>query len=196
LHLLCSVDASVPVRLRGNSGRLRQVLLNLGGNAVKFTAHGAVIIRAGLDREDENSAMVRFSVRDTGIGIPAGRQADIFSPFTQGDSSTTRKYGGTGLGLSISKQLVELMGGQIGVESQPGKGSKFWFTALFEKRPVELPGVQELSAAMMEKNEASRLESASGRSSRRILVAEDDATNQKVALAILEKLELPEGRGR
>ena len=136
LDLVCLADPRVPSLIRGDPGRLRQILLNLAGNAVKFTHQGGVTIRAEPETEDQHSAVIRFSVADTGIGLPAGPREDLFSPFTQGDGSVTRKYGGTGLGLAISRQLAELMGGRIGVESELGKGSTFWFTARFEKQPV------------------------------------------------------------
>jgi len=136
LELVCMVEPEVPSLLRGDPGRLRQILVNLGGNAVKFTVQGKIVIRASLECEDERNATIHFSVSDTGIGIPADRKDILFTPFTQVDGSTTRKYGGTGLGLAISKQLAELMGGRIGAESQEGKGSTFWFTAVFEKQPA------------------------------------------------------------
>ena len=186
LPLAWSLDPGVPVRLRGDPGRLRQILLNLGGNAVKFTAKGCVDIRARLDREDEHSATIRFSVEDTGIGIPAARQAEIFSPFTQGDGSTTRKYGGTGLGLSISKQLAELLGGEIGVESEPGRGSSFWFTAVFEKQPAA-SRVEPPRKAARAGGEAARRPGVRGKCAGRVLIVEDNVTNQQVALAILNK---------
>ena len=128
VEFTCFVDPVSEVGLLGDPERLRQVLVNLSGNAVKFTEKGNVDIQAEMIGEDENLAVIRFTISDTGIGIPKDRLKTIFSSFTQVDGSTTRRFGGTGLGLSISKRLVELMGGQIGVESEEGMGSTFWFT--------------------------------------------------------------------
>ncbi len=133
LSLMTYVDPKVPPWLRGDPVRLKQILLNLADNAIKFTSRGEVVIRATLDNEDSDSVGICFSVTDTGIGLSEDGQAKLFRPFVQADGSTTRKYGGTGLGLSICKRLADLMGGEIGVESVEGKGSTFWFTVNFSR---------------------------------------------------------------
>jgi len=178
------IDPEVPVHLRGDPGRLRQILINLAGNAVKFTSTGGVAIRTRLVSEDGTTACLRFSVIDSGIGIPREKQAALFAPFTQVDSSTTRKYGGTGLGLAISKQLAEAMGGIIGLESESGTGSTFWFTATFEKR-----NAGELSAAPAFANLLGL----------RVLVVDDQETNRLLATSLLTSWgcrfsEAPEGK--
>jgi signal transduction histidine kinase/CheY-like chemotaxis protein/HPt (histidine-containing phosphotransfer) domain-containing protein len=129
------IDDDVPPMARGDANRLRQVLMNLIGNAVKFTEKGEIIIRASMAGSREGGLLVHFAITDTGAGIPADRMERLFKSFSQVDASTTRRYGGTGLGLAISKQLAELMGGEIGVESELGKGSTFWFTIALQ--PVE-----------------------------------------------------------
>jgi len=133
LEIASFIAPDLPSRLMGDPGRLRQVLANLTGNALKFTKEGEIYIKVEMVEELENRAKVRFSINDTGIGIPIDKQTTIFESFAQADGSTTREYGGTGLGTTISKQLAELMGGEIGVESEEGKGSTFWFTAVFGK---------------------------------------------------------------
>jgi signal transduction histidine kinase/CheY-like chemotaxis protein len=139
LELLCAADPAVPTLLRGDPGRLRQILTNVAGNAVKFTHAGEVAVRVSMVGKDGDEVLLRFSVCDTGIGIPRDKLDLLFDKFSQVDASTTRHYGGTGLGLAISKQLAELMGGEIGVQSEEGKGSEFWFTARLGLRAEGTP---------------------------------------------------------
>ena len=134
LELVGLVSAQVPTALRGDPGRIRQILTNLVSNGIKFTSEGEVAVHIHRVEETLDSVKVKVEVIDTGVGIPPEVQTRLFTPFTQADSSTTRRYGGTGLGLAISKQLVELMHGEIGIDSKPGKGSTFWFTVCFEKQ--------------------------------------------------------------
>ncbi len=171
LDLVCIIEPGVPILLRGDPGRLRQIFVNLGGNAVKFTHCGGITIRASLEHQTEERAALRFTVTDTGIGIPADKREMLFSPFTQADSSTTRKYGGTGLGLAISKQLAELMGGTIGLESTENLGSTFWFTAMFEKQPAD---------------RISKPEPLADLSGERILVVDDHDTNRLLVTTLLK----------
>jgi signal transduction histidine kinase/DNA-binding response OmpR family regulator len=171
LELVCQATPEVPSLLRGDPGRLRQILINLTGNAIKFTQSGEVDIRVSL-REDiaDGQARLRFEVRDTGIGIPADKLGKLFSSFTQVDASTTRKYGGTGLGLSISKRLVELMGGQIGVDSVMGQGTTFWFSIdlACQTAPAPTPSLEPTVLA-----------------GKRVLVVDDNATNRRLLEVLL-----------
>ncbi len=137
LEFVCSSENQVPDRLTGDSARLRQILLNLVGNAIKFTAKGKVEVSVSVLSRDEENVELRFSIRDTGIGISEAKKETLFKEFTQADTSTTRLYGGTGLGLAICKQLVDLMGGKIGVNSRVGDGAEFWFTTRFPYKEVE-----------------------------------------------------------
>jgi CheY-like chemotaxis protein len=139
LELVCLVQPSVPERVIGDPGRLRQVLLNLVNNAIKFTAQGEVVVRTKIVADaafTDDMVRIRVEVQDSGIGIPADVQPRLFSAFSQADASTTRKFGGTGLGLSICQRLIDAMGGEIGVESEPGKGSCFWFELPLPVVPV------------------------------------------------------------
>ena len=185
LSLLSQVSPDIPQLIRGDAHRLRQVLTNLVGNAIKFTESGQVTLEAVLESPCDHVARVRFSVADSGIGIRQDQVSTLFSPFVQADSSTTRKYGGTGLGLAICKQLVEMMGGTIGVDSREGHGSTFSFTAIFE-----LPTSEDEQLGNHRRDGAFVSPASVGLSRRvaRILVAEDNATNREVALAQLQKL--------
>jgi PAS domain S-box-containing protein len=191
LALSCQIPPELPDALLGDPTRLRQIVMNLVGNALKFTARGEVIVRAEMVRdgrvqpetaaEGADRVVFHFSVADTGIGIPLDKQKLIFEPFTQSDNSTTRRYGGTGLGLSISSHLVALMGGNMWVESQPGQGSTFHFKVRF--------GLQKLDARRTISAEPVASPHSPGKDQRRfkILLAEDNLVNQKVAVRFLEK---------
>ncbi|MCC6641239.1 MAG: response regulator [Deltaproteobacteria bacterium] len=181
IRLEASVCDGVPAWLLGDGGRIRQVLVNLVSNAVKFTKKGSVAVHLRCDGLVEARATLRFEVRDTGIGIPPDAIEKIFDAFTQADASTTRRFGGTGLGLTISREIVACMGGELGVESEEGRGSCFWFV-------LPLP-VCEPPAAHAEAGTVARAPArASGDRSLRVLAAEDNAVNQRVLLRLLERL--------
>jgi signal transduction histidine kinase len=139
LRVTAQVSDEAHGQLRGDPLRLRQVLLNLVANAIKFTEHGEVSVKVGVADCSEHNVQLLFEVQDTGIGLSSDAQARLFQPFVQADGSITRKYGGTGLGLAISKQLIEMMGGRVGVDSQPDQGSRFWFTARFQRARAAQP---------------------------------------------------------
>ncbi|HHO75649.1 MAG TPA: PAS domain-containing sensor histidine kinase, partial [Deltaproteobacteria bacterium] len=185
LELISFLAPDVTSLLVGDPGRLRQVLANLVGNAMKFTEQGEVFIKAELQQETRDKICIRFSVRDTGIGIPRDKQEKIFDIFTQADGSMTRKYGGTGLGLAISKELTQLMGGEIGVESEEGVGSTFWFTAVFSRQG---------------KNACPKSAENIDISALKVLVVDDNETNRLILMEYLQSwgclaVEAPDGEG-
>ena len=183
LTLECRIAPTVPTRWLGDAGRLRQILLNLVGNAVKFTERGGVAVDIGLDRDCGSDAIVKVTVRDTGIGIPVEVQQKIFDPFAQADGTMSRRFGGTGLGLTIVQRLVEMMGGTIGLTSVPGEGSIFWFTVRLKKAKGAGDGQASHSGHTVTLD-AGRIGGLAGR---RILLAEDDHTNCEVFLGMLER---------
>ena len=185
LELDSLIDPDVPLFLKGDAGRLCQIIANLIGNAIKFTAKGSVSLHILKDAEDEQQAALRFLVRDSGIGIAEDKLKMIFEPFTQADSSTTRNYGGTGLGLAISRQLAELMGGSVGVESVEGEGSTFWFTVVLEKQ-AKASNHQPHPPPGLPLERGGNTYSTAGNSTR-LLLAEDEPTNQMVMKTLLAK---------
>jgi CheY-like chemotaxis protein len=176
LRLKANVASDLPRLVRGDPGRIRQVLHNLLGNAVKFTEEGGITVQVTHMGNLGGQITVRFSVRDTGIGIPHEKQARIFDAFTQADSSHSRRFGGTGLGLSISKQLTELMGGTINVASAPERGSNFWFTVVLEDASVSLPAEAKVESA-----------STPLRLNGRVLVVDDNESNRMMVKEMLKE---------
>ncbi|MBM4259227.1 MAG: hypothetical protein FJ147_25420 [Deltaproteobacteria bacterium] len=184
LELTSFVQHDVPIMLRGDAARLRQVLINLLGNAVKFTETGHVALHTELVQASADDVCLRFTIRDTGIGIPSSRIANLFQAFSQIDPSSIRKYGGTGLGLAICKKLVECMKGEIGVDSEPTKGSTFWFTVHLRQPATAYVGTHTVTASPATRSQAP----ASVAQQPRILIAEDNPVNQKLISRLLEKL--------
>ncbi len=166
LELAALIPSDLPVHLRGDAGRIRQVLLNLIGNAVKFTETGEVVVHVSAEEKTKQDVVLHFEVTDTGIGLSPDAQTRLFAPFSQADSSTTRRFGGTGLGLAICRQIVELMGGSIGVRSTPGQGSTFWFRVKLARQP------DRPSRSPIVPSEALR--------GKRVLIVDDNATNRRV----------------
>ena len=203
LELITNIDPLLPAYVTGDPGRLRQILLNLGANAIKFTANGEISISVRLAGSDAQGCMIRCKVSDTGIGIPAHRVGALFLPFSQIDASTTRHFGGTGLGLSIVRRLVELMQGEAGVDSREGAGSTFWFTARFGKSArqratprldLELPSARRALSGQWHGSTQSIVLAAPKANSPitgHVLLADDNRVNQKVALGALQRLGLP-----
>ncbi|MBU0943374.1 MAG: response regulator [Proteobacteria bacterium] len=177
IDLACFIHSEVPAHFKGDPGRLRQIIMNLLANALKFTNRGEVALHVSLKKLEGETAHLRFEVHDTGIGINPSKQKEIFSAFSQADGSTTRQFGGTGLGLAICHQLVNLMGGQIGVESVEGQGSLFWFTTVFPIASLSesIPDRQQQVVIPLQFDAV-------------ILVTEDNLTNQIVAQGLLEHL--------
>jgi PAS domain S-box-containing protein len=189
IKLLCAIDDTVPLLLRGDLSRLRQILTNLVGNAIKFTPAGEVKIRVGLDKDDGDHVVLRFAVRDTGIGIPEDKLGLLFNKFVQADPSIKRQYGGTGLGLAISKELVTLMGGTVNVTSENGKGSEFSFTARLAKQSLNVAEDKPLPQPPSER-ELQQMKDLLASTRANILVVEDNITNQVVAMGMLKRLGL------
>jgi PAS domain S-box-containing protein len=176
LELLCEIAPSVPDVVRGDSNRLRQIVINLIGNAIKFTDRGEVALNVYVDAEEGDNRIVRFTVSDTGIGIPPEKQKLIFQPFAQADNSTTRKYGGTGLGLTISKRLVGLMGGKMWVESEVGRGTQFHFTVRLQtsEQPIEVGTIAPPETLRGVK----------------VLIVDDNHTNRRILEGMLKRWEM------
>ncbi|HVL00600.1 MAG TPA: 7TM diverse intracellular signaling domain-containing protein [Dongiaceae bacterium] len=184
LSFYTRIAKDIPSVLIGDPTRLRQILLNLMSNAVKFTNHGSIGIIASIEKIEDNRAYIGFQVKDTGIGISREIAETLFKPFTQADSSTTRRYGGTGLGLSICRELVHMMNGEIGVDSEPNKGSNFWFTCRFEVGKL----VEAAQAQALPRPTATPVENSVEQLHLHVLVAEDNDVNRVVIKGLLTKL--------
>ena len=210
LEIASFLPPDVPPLLIGDPGRLRQVLVNLVGNAMKFTNEGEIYMQGEMAEELEDSVKIRFSVKDTGIGIPKDKQSLIFESFSQADGSTTRNYGGTGLGTTISKQLAEMMGGEIGVESEEGKGSTFWFTAVFNQQKeqgaflaVEKADLRNIRVLVVDDNQTNRfiqteylrfwdcrpVEASNGKDA--LIILRESISSEKQFNLILTDLQMP-----
>ena len=176
IELLCEIASDVPEMVQGDSSRLRQVVLNLLGNAIKFTQQGEVALKVEVEAHEHDHHLIRFTVRDTGIGIPPEKRESVFEPFTQADTSTTRKYGGTGLGLTISARLVSMMGGKIWFESEVGKGTQFHFTARLKALPRHEQSEVTIPAEILR-----------GMS---VLIVDDNATNRRILREMLARWEM------
>ncbi|MCP4544928.1 MAG: response regulator [bacterium] len=170
IELICAADPSIPTRVQGDPVRLQQILMNLADNAIKFTSTGEVVVLVAMESETANDIRLKFTVRDTGIGIPADKIDLLFDLFSQVDTSTTRRFGGTGLGLAIAKQLSELMGGEIGVTSEVGGGSEFWFTTVLRKQPEATQPSSPQPAILQDVH---------------VLIVDDNATNREMLAARL-----------
>ncbi len=182
LKLVCEIDPALPPEVSGDALRLEQCLINYLGNAIKFSEQGTITLRASVDADDGDAVLMRFEVKDQGVGISAEQCAALFSPFTQADDSTTRRFGGTGLGLAISRQLAHMMGGEVGVTSKPGVGSTFWLTVRLPRIvgsvSVEAP-VEVLPATSPDVLIAQDFGGA------RVLLVDDDAICREVAMEML-----------
>jgi PAS domain S-box-containing protein len=176
LEFICAASPEVPSLLLGDPGRLRQILINLAGNAIKFTNQGEIFVQVSLGSETQTHAMLHFSVKDTGVGIPREKQKHLFESFTQADTSTTRKYGGTGLGLTISQTLCQLMGGSINLNSEEGRGSEFCFTAKFEKQRTDQHPIKSIPKADLK--------------GLRVMVVDDNKTNREILSTQLNAWEM------
>jgi two-component system, sensor histidine kinase and response regulator len=189
LRLNVEIDPALPPVLRGDPLRLGQILINYVNNAIKFSEHGSIDVSVQLLLADADACRLRFAVRDQGIGLSEAEQAKLFQAFQQADSAITREYGGTGLGLAICKQLAQLMGGEVGVESAPGQGSTFWFTARLGRSARGVPElISEVNAAAAALVDSARSSAAmAALKDARILLVEDNTFNQQIALEMLEE---------